>query len=72
MKRLKQVICLCLASFLMVRTVFAAPVDPIQEISFLMTSSDAVCMEDPATPSDAVYFNNIVRDAVPPLWMRLR
>ena len=67
MKRLKQVICLCLASFLMARTVFAAPVDPIQKISFLMTSSNAVGSEELVTPPDAVCFNNTGRNGGSPV-----
>lgn len=44
MKRLKPLICLCLASSLTILFIFAAPADAMQELPMLGSSSDAISM----------------------------
>ena len=52
MKRLKQLICLCLASSFMVLTAFAAPANAIQTLPAFESSSDAVSIVDEITDDD--------------------
>lgn len=49
MKRLKQMVCLCLANSFMVLSVFAAPVAAMQAEPVLMASSDAVSIAEEST-----------------------
>ena len=52
MKRLKQLICLCLAGSFMALTAFAAPANAIQTLPTLDPSSDAVSVVDEITADD--------------------
>ena len=52
MKRLKQLVCLCLANSFMVLSVFAAPVAAMQAEPVLMASSDVVSIAERSTDVD--------------------
>ena len=52
MKRLKQLICLCLAGSFMALTAFAAPANAIQTLPTFELSSDAVSIVDEITDDD--------------------
>ena len=57
MKRLKQLICLCLAGSFMALTAFAAPANAIQTLPTLEPSLDAVSIVDEITDDD--WFDNL-------------